>query len=186
MLRTETLRKPKLNKYIKAYKQTIKTKKCKEKRRARDRIFTSTLDFDRSPQSIYSQPNQNELVKLRIWRSRPEKVPIKQNLTWGYFVKSSLFDSLFSSESCVFYHCFHLPLKKCLLWLYIVEKQGFRAAPRWGDSFQTKFNAEKKLSLYSFLNPCYVRKLVHVYASPCIHAHAISMRMHGLSVRAHT
>ena len=66
MLRIETLRKPKLNKYIKAYKQTIKTKKCKEKRRARDRIFTSTLDFDRSPQSIYSQPNQNELVKLRI------------------------------------------------------------------------------------------------------------------------
>ena len=161
MLRTETLRKPKLKKYIKAYKQTIKTKKCKEKRRARDRIFTSTLDFDRSPQSIYSQPNQNELVKLRIWRSRPEKVPIKQNLTWGYFVKSSLFDSLFSSESCVFYHCFHLPLKKCLLWLYIVEKQGFRAAPRWGDSFQTKFNAEKSF-------PYIVSRILATYASLCM------------------
>ena len=35
------------------------------------------LDFDRSPQSIYSQSNTQVISNLKLERSRPEKVPMK-------------------------------------------------------------------------------------------------------------
>ena len=37
------------------------------------------LDFDRSPQSIYSQINRNVISNLKLKVSRPKKVPIKEN-----------------------------------------------------------------------------------------------------------
>ena len=35
------------------------------------------LDFDHSPQSIYSQSNTKIIRNLKLERSRPKKVPIK-------------------------------------------------------------------------------------------------------------
>ena len=48
------------------------------------------LDFDRFPQSVYSQSNVKVISNLKLERSRPEKVPIKIKLTWRCFVKNSL------------------------------------------------------------------------------------------------
>ena len=39
------------------------------------------LDFDRSPQSIYSQSNTKVISNLKLERSRPENVSIKRKLT---------------------------------------------------------------------------------------------------------
>ena len=39
------------------------------------------LDFDRSPQSIYSQLNTKVIINLKLERSKPENVPIKTKLT---------------------------------------------------------------------------------------------------------
>ena len=59
----------------------------KEKRRAKDRTLTSTLELFRAliltislSQSIYRQI-KNGLVNFKTQRSRLEKIPIKQNLT---------------------------------------------------------------------------------------------------------
>ena len=45
------------------------------------------LDFDRSPQLIYSQSNIKVIINLKLERSRLENVPIKRKLTLGCFVK---------------------------------------------------------------------------------------------------
>ena len=37
------------------------------------------LDFDRSPQSIYSQINRNVVSNLKLKGSRPKKALIKEN-----------------------------------------------------------------------------------------------------------
>ena len=63
-----------------------KTKLNKENEARRARTFTSKtkapwLDFNRSPQSIYSQPKQDQLANLEIQRSRPEQVSIRKILT---------------------------------------------------------------------------------------------------------
>ena len=39
------------------------------------------LDFERSPQTIYSQSNPKVISNLKLKRSRSEKVPIKRKLT---------------------------------------------------------------------------------------------------------
>ena len=45
------------------------------------------LDFDRSPQLIYSQSNIKVIINLKLERSRLENVPIKRKLTLGCYVK---------------------------------------------------------------------------------------------------
>ena len=45
------------------------------------------LDFDRSPQLIYSQSNIKVIINLKLERSRLDNVPIKRKLTLGCFVK---------------------------------------------------------------------------------------------------
>ena len=37
------------------------------------------LDFDRSPQSIYSQINRNVVSNLKLKGPRPKNAPIKEN-----------------------------------------------------------------------------------------------------------
>ena len=44
---------------------------------------------------IYSQSNKKVISNLKTQRSMPKKASIKRKLTWGCFVKNSLFDSLF-------------------------------------------------------------------------------------------
>ena len=93
------------------------------------------------------------------------------------FCEKSLFDSLFSSESCVFCHCFRSPLKKCLLWLYIVVKQGYEAAPR-----QCEICSKLELSAKSF--PYKVIGTLTAYAwLQCAYAYAC-MRVHTLEFPA--
>ena len=86
-------------------------------------------------------------------------------------MKKSLFDSLFSSESYVFYHQNPSSLNKYLLWLYIVEKQGFGAAPRsiW-DLFQVEFKC-RKLVFHSFQNPS-----MRTHACICVCMHEARVR----------
>ena len=64
-------------------KKTKKAKKSEEpKFKHLPQFYNSLkLNFDRSLLSVYSQSIQNELVNFRTQRSRPENVPIKQNLT---------------------------------------------------------------------------------------------------------
>ena len=103
------------------------------------------------------------------------------------FFDKSLFDSLFYSESCVFYYRFHPPLKKLPFMAIYSRKIGV-----WGwsqtmwDSLKTRIKC-KKLSIHSFWNPSYVRMPVYactcykhayawlkcVYAYMCMHAHTI-------------
>ena len=40
-------------------------------------LFQKEFYFDRSPQSSYSQPNQNRLTNVRARRLKLEKVPLK-------------------------------------------------------------------------------------------------------------
>ena len=72
MLNTEKRDKPKLNRHVKAHikqtkhiKQELKQEENKDKAQ---NLYLQTmapqLDFDCSPQSIQSQPNQNQLVNL--------------------------------------------------------------------------------------------------------------------------
>ena len=90
-------------------------------------------------------------------------------------MKNSSFDSIFSSESCVFCHHFCPSLNKCHLWLY----RGIRQLPNDMDLFQTKIKCEK-LSLYSFWNLSCICMPVHAYALlECAYAY-VCMRAHTL------
>ena len=93
-------------------------------------------------------------------------------------MKNSLFDSLFSSESCVFHHYFFPPLKKCLLWLYIVKKRGLGQHQN-----NVGFIPNKVLMQKSF--PYIVFTILAAYACSCMSVYVISMCMHNLSVRTH-
>ena len=58
-------------------------------------------------------------------------------------MKNSLFDSLFSNESIVFFHRFHSPFEKVPFMALYSRKIGVLGNPQmiW-DLFQTKFNVE--------------------------------------------
>ena len=60
---------------IKARKGKKVKKKSLELNTSNKKLFE--LDFDRFPQSIYSQSNIKVNNNLKLERSRPEKVPIK-------------------------------------------------------------------------------------------------------------
>ena len=68
MHKTEKQGKPKLNKYIRALKKKKKERKEKRKRKGLEHYISKhkapQLDFDRSPQSIYSQSNKEVISKL--------------------------------------------------------------------------------------------------------------------------
>ena len=65
-------------------------------------------------------------------------------------MKNSLFDSLFSSESCAFYQQNSSSLKIYHFRLYIVENKGFGAAPkRCGIHSKPNFNVENLFLLVS-------------------------------------
>ena len=66
---------------------------------------------------------------------------------------NSLFDSLFSSESCVFFSQIHPPLKIYHVWLFIIIKKGLQwLLDNVGFVLSQVLNAEK-LVFYSFWNP---------------------------------
>ena len=60
----------------------------------------------------------------------PEKVPIIKKIDLRVFCEKLPFDSLFSSKSCIFPAEFLCVLKMYYVRLYIVEKMGFRMAPK--------------------------------------------------------
>ena len=60
----------------------------------------------------------------------PEKVPIIKKFDLRVFCEKLPFDSLFSSKSCIFPAEFLCVLKMYYVRLYIVEKMGFRMAPK--------------------------------------------------------
>ena len=71
-----------------SYKETKETRKTerlkqekvkKRKETSNKKLFK--LDFDRFPQSIYSQSNIKVISNLKFKRPRIEKVPIKRKLT---------------------------------------------------------------------------------------------------------
>ena len=70
-------------------------KKKKELEHYTLKLRAPLLDFDRFPLSIYSQSNKNWLVNLKLKDQGQDKASIRKILTWGFFVKTSLFDSLF-------------------------------------------------------------------------------------------
>ena len=83
---------------------------------------------------------------------------------------NSLFDSLFSSESCVFFSQIHPPLKIYHVWLFIIIKKGLQwLLDNVGFVLSQVLNAEK-LVFYSFWNPS-------------MHTHALFMQ--SLNMRVH-
>ena len=102
-------------------------------------------------------------------------------------MKNSLFDSLFPSESYVFYHQNFSSLKMYHLWLNIVKKQEFRAAPRRCDiHFKPSLNAENlpymvfgtlacacmHVYAYAYMKHAHA-ELEHACAFACMHTHAL-------------
>lgn len=86
---------------------------------------------------------------------------------------NSIFDSIFSSESCLRFYIF-LCLEKVPFIAFYSGKIGVWCGSQmmW-DSFQTIFNA-KKLSLPSLWNPSYAHVLAWLkcaYAYACMRAH---------------
>ena len=106
-------------------------------------IFTIPLN------QIYSQSTKL-ISKLKTQRLRPEKVSVRRKLTWGCFVKNSLFDSLFLVNLSVFPWDFCV-LKINHLRLLIVWKRGFGTIPRWCGIRPKPQHKCRKLVLYSFL-----------------------------------
>ena len=82
-------------------------------------------------------------------------------------MKTPLFDSLISSESYVIYHWSSSPpLKKYHLWLYIVKKKRFGAAPkRYGIHCKPSFKVENLFFMVFGTLAC---ARMHVYAYACM------------------
>ena len=87
------------------------------------------------------------------------------------FCEKILFDSLFSSESYVFYHWKSSSLKNYLLWLYIVEKQDSGVAFNlYGIRFKPSLNVENLSYIVSRTLAC---ACIHMYEYACMkHAYA--------------
>ena len=118
------------------------------------------LDFDRFPLSIYSQSNKNWLVNLKLKDQGQDKASIRKILTWGFFVKTSLFDSLFLVNLMfslrIFYVFENVPCKALYSWKIGV----WNSSQKMWDSFQTSvFNAEN-LPFLCLWNPTCVHRLV--------------------------
>ena len=97
-------------------------------------------------------------------------------MTWEFFVKKSLFYSLFSSESYVFYHWNSSFLKNYLLWLYIVEIQWFGVALKWyGIRSKPSLNAESLSYIVSRTLAC---ACIHMYEYACM-KHAYTKLEHA-------
>ena len=136
---------------------------------------------------MWSQPNQNQLVSLWTQRSTPKKVSIKQNLTWGCFVQNFLFDSLFSSESYVFYHKNSSSFENLPFQALYSRKKGFGGAYRWCEvHFKPSFNAENlsflvsrtlactHMPVYAYACMKHVQaNLEHACTYACMHTHAL-------------
>ena len=119
------------------------------------------------------------ILKKKIKKKKEEE---EANFDLRMFFDKSLFDSLFYSESCVFYYRFHPPLKKLPFMAIYSRKIGV-----WGwsqtmwDSLKTRIKC-KMLSLHSLWNPSYVHMPMYgcvyvwlkcVYRYVCMHAHTL-------------
>ena len=76
---------------------------------------------------IYSETNKKLISNVKLKGLGPEKVLIKKN-DLRVFCEKLPFDSLFSSESCIFPVGFLCVLKMYHVRLYIVEKMEFGTA----------------------------------------------------------
>ena len=111
MLQTQTWNKSKLNKHIKDFKTHIHKITRKIKKSEMPKLETLSLyqnslelDFDHSPQSIYSQSNKRQISKLRIQRSWPKEVPIKQKWLEDVLSKTHSLVHYFLVNLMCFYH----------------------------------------------------------------------------------
>ena len=122
------------------------------------------LDFDRSPQPIYSPSNIKVISNLKLKSSRLEKVSIKWKLTWGCFVKNFLFDSLFllnlKFSLRIFYILWNIPFKALYSWKVGVSN----GSQKMWDSFQILVFNAKNLPFIGFWNPSHICRFVPAYA----------------------
>ena len=131
---------------------------------------------------------QNQLENIRTRRSRLEKASIRRKLTWGCFVKNSLFDSLFPVNLRFSLRIFCMFWKDTMYRFLYWENRGLERLPNdVGFVPNLSFNAENlpfivfgtlacihmPVYVYTCMKHVYIG-LEHTYAYACMRTHALS------------
>ena len=153
MLKTIKQGKQKLNKHVKhIYNKQNKGKEYQNIKRKRKETRTYTSKQQSSLAWFWLFPpvnlftiKQKMINKLETRRSRPEKASIIKLLTWGCFVKNSLFDSLFLANLMFSLRIFFVSFAKILcMAFYSLKMKVWNGLQMMWDSFQNpNFNIEQ-------------------------------------------